>query len=66
MSNQNQFWHTAIASTATNGSYSISLQDQLEVARIWSFKYNAKASASSTMKNVRAQISYEYDATDQF
>ncbi|MBK3495895.1 hypothetical protein JFL43_13705 [Viridibacillus sp. YIM B01967] len=66
MSSQTGVWHTALVSSATNGSYNISLQDQLNVARIWSFKYNAKASAKSTMKNVRAHISYEYDVTDQF
>lgn len=66
MSNQNGVWHTAITSSATSGSYNISLQNNLKVASIWSFKYNAKATAASTMKNVKANISYEYDVTKQF
>ncbi|MED4462543.1 hypothetical protein [Metabacillus fastidiosus] len=66
MSNQDGVWHTATTSSATSGSYNISLQNQLYVAKVWSFKYNAKASGASTMTNVRANISYEYDVTDQF
>lgn len=66
MANQNNVWNTAIVSSATSGSYNISLQDQLIVAQKWSFKYNAKATAKSTMTNVSANINYEYDVTDGF
>ncbi|MBK3494194.1 hypothetical protein JFL43_04845 [Viridibacillus sp. YIM B01967] len=66
ISNQNGIWNTAIVSNPTSGSYNISLQNKLDVASIWSFKYNAKATAKSTMTNVNANINYEYDVTDQF
>ena len=65
-SEQTNVWYTAIVSNATNGQYTISLQDQLMAAQKWNFKYNAKATASSKMTNVRATINYEYDVTDQF
>lgn len=66
MSNQNNIWNTSTISSATSGSYNISLQNPLRVAQKWSFKYNAKATAKSTMTNVSANISYEYDVTDGF
>ncbi|WP_407639508.1 hypothetical protein [Bacillus gaemokensis] len=66
MSNQNNIWSTSIVSSATSGSYRISLQDNLLVASKWNFKYNAKATAKSTMSNVNASINYEYDLTAQF
>ncbi|MBE1554512.1 hypothetical protein H4683_001588 [Filibacter limicola] len=66
MSNENNVWNTATVTSATSGSYNISLQNQMRVAKKWSFKYNAKASAKSTMTKVSANISYEYDVTDQF
>lgn len=66
MANQNNVWNISKVSSATSGSYYISLQDQLKVAQKWSFKYNAKATAKSTMTNVSANISYEYDVTDGF
>ncbi len=66
MPDQTGIWYTSTVSSATSGSYTISLQNQLYVARKWSFKYNAKATAKSTMTNVRATINYQYDVTDQF
>lgn len=66
MSNQNNVWNTAIVNSATSGSYNISLQNKLFVVDKWSFKYNATAGAKSTMTKVSANISYEYDVTDQF
>lgn len=66
MSDQTGVWYTSTVTSATSGKYSISLQNQLLVANKWNFKYNAKATAKSTMTNVRATINYEYDETDQF
>ncbi|MGE6632045.1 hypothetical protein [Bacillus sp. NPDC077027] len=66
MADQNNVWNNALVSSATSGSYRISLQDQLQVAQKWSFKYNAKATAKSTMTNVYANINYEYDVTEGF
>ncbi|MFS0656494.1 hypothetical protein [Bacillus sp. 179-C3.3 HS] len=66
MASQNNVWYQSLYSSATKGSYRISLENQLKVAQKWSFMYNAKATAKSTMRNVSADISYEYDVTDEF
>ncbi|AVM26035.1 hypothetical protein [Bacillus pumilus] len=66
MADENKIWYQSLFSSATSGSYRISLEDQLKVAQKWSFKYNAKATARSTMSNVKADIRYEYDVTDGF
>ncbi|ENQ3081219.1 hypothetical protein ACEOWG_004585, partial [Bacillus cereus] len=62
MSNENQVWHTA----AVAGCFKISLQDNLQVAKVWNFKYHVGSPAGSTMKNVTANIGYEYDETESF
>ncbi|MCY7481165.1 hypothetical protein [Bacillus safensis] len=66
MASESNIWYTSLVSSATSGSYRISLEDELKVAQKWSFKYNAKATARSTMSNVKADIRYEYDVTDGF
>ena len=66
MDSESNIWYQSLYSSATSGSYRISLDDQLRVAQKWSFKYNAKATARSTMSNVKADIRYEYDVTDGF
>ncbi|WP_111292019.1 hypothetical protein [Bacillus safensis] len=66
MPSEKNIWYQALYSSANNGSYHISLDDQLKVAQKWRFKYNAKATARSTMSNVKANIRYEYDVTDGF
>ncbi len=66
MADANKIWNESIVSSATSGSYRISLENQLKVAQKWSFKYNAKATARSTMSNVKADIRYDYDVTDGF
>ncbi|GLF89526.1 hypothetical protein Saga11_07850 [Bacillus safensis] len=66
MASESNIWYTSLFSSATSGSYRISLDDQLKVAQKWNFKYNAKATARSTMSNVKADIRYEYDVTDGF
>ncbi|MCY7538224.1 hypothetical protein [Bacillus pumilus] len=66
MADENKIWNESVFSSATSGSYRISLENQLKVAQKWSFKYNAKATARSTMSNVKADIRYEYDVTDGF
>ncbi|PRO39781.1 hypothetical protein [Bacillus sp. LLTC93] len=66
MADENKIWNESVFSSATSGSYRISLEDQLKVAQKWSSKYNAKATARSTMSNVKADIRYEYDVTDGF
>lgn len=66
MSNQNQVWHTSVVSSSSSGHYNISLQNNLQVASIWSFKYHVLSPAASTMRNVTANINYEYDITKSF
>lgn len=66
MCEQTGGWYTSTVSSATSGFYSISLPNQLSAAKKWNFKYNAKATARSTMSNVSATIDYQYDVTDQF
>ncbi|WP_281884769.1 hypothetical protein [Paenibacillus sp. YYML68] len=66
MPNQTMVWYTSTVSSSSSGSYTINVANGLHVAKMWSFKYNAKATASSTMSNVKATFNYEYDVTDQF
>lgn len=66
MSNQNQVWNTSIVSSSSSGNYNISLQDNLQVASVWSFKYHVMSPAASKMSNVKANINYEYDLTKSF
>ncbi|RBQ29837.1 hypothetical protein [Aliarcobacter vitoriensis] len=62
-SNQDNIWHTA---TVEGSGYNINVSNALKVKQIWSFRYNQKAMGASTMKNVKANINYEYDVTEGF
>lgn len=62
-SSQNNIWYT---SSVLGSNYPITVNDDLEVKKVWSFKYNQKALGASTMKNVKATINYEYDITNEF
>ncbi len=66
LSAENNVWYTSTVSSATYGAYALTTANNLAVARKWSFKYNAKPKGASTMKNVKATITYEYDLTNQF
>lgn len=66
MSNENQVWNTSVVSSSSSGHYNISLQNNLQVASVWSFKYHVLSPAASTMRNVKANIDYEYDVTKSF
>ena len=57
-------WYTSTVSSATRGSYNISLSDNINVKQIWKFKYNAMATAKSTMRSVKLNIRYQYDLKD--
>lgn len=65
-SSQTSTWYTSTISSSSNGSYGITLANNLDVARNWGFKYHTKAVGASTMSNVKATIQYEYDETDSF
>lgn len=54
-------WYTAVVASASSGSYSISLTDNFAAKQVWNFKYNALASAKSTMKNVSIKVDWQYD-----
>ncbi|MDX4048134.1 hypothetical protein Q6A75_04245 [Aliarcobacter skirrowii] len=56
-------WYTSTISSSSNGSYNITLANNLDVAQNWGFRYNTKAVGASTMSNVKATIQYEYDET---
>ena len=62
-SNENNIWHTA---TVEGSGYNINVSNALKVKQNWSFRYNQKATGASTMKNVKANINYEYDITEGF
>lgn len=66
MSNQDRVWHTAVTANSSSGNYNISSQNNLQVAKIWSFKYHVMSPVASTMRNVKANIRYEYDVTETF
>ncbi len=57
----NGIWYTSKYSSADSGSYLIDIDDNIPVKQIWSFKYNAMATAKSTMTNVTLTIKYQYD-----
>ncbi|ADL51137.1 hypothetical protein [Clostridium cellulovorans] len=59
-------WYTSTVSSATKGTYNISETTNLPVVQVWHFKYNALATAKSTMTNVKLNVSYKYDVTDLF
>lgn len=57
-------WYTSIVSSATSGSYDIDVDNGILAGQIWRFKYNAMATAKSTMKSVKLTIRYQYDLRD--
>lgn len=59
-------WHTSKISSATSGSYHISSSDRIPVKQRWSFKYNAKAGAKSSMNSVKLRVDYSYDITSDW
>lgn len=62
--NSTTVWDTSTVSSATSGSYSISLNDNFAAKQTWSFKYNVKATAKSTMKYVKIALRWQYDLHD--
>ncbi|RBQ30790.1 hypothetical protein CRU92_10630 [Arcobacter sp. FW59] len=62
-SSSNNIWYT---SSVVGSNYPITVNDGLKAKSIWSFRYNQKASGSSTMSNAKVDMYYEYDITDGF
>ncbi|AJA48464.1 hypothetical protein CPAST_c23940 [Clostridium pasteurianum DSM 525 = ATCC 6013] len=56
-------WYIATVSSATSGSYNISAANNLAAKSVWQFRYNAMAMGSSTMSNIKLNLSYTYDYT---
>jgi hypothetical protein len=53
-----------LTSSSGRGSYLyLSVNDNIAVKQIWSFRYNAALMSSSTMSNVKLEIKYRYDDT---
>lgn len=51
-------WYTSTVSSATKGSYNIDVLNNIKAKQTWSFRYNATATAKSTMRNVKITIDY--------
>lgn len=64
MPQNENIWYTSIVSSATSGSYNISLSNDIAAKQIWRFKYNAMATAASTMSSVKLRINWQYDMHD--
>ena len=60
----NGIWYTSTVSSASSGHYNIDIDDGIPVKQRWSFKYNALATAKSTMRNVKLKIGFQYDLHD--
>lgn len=54
-------WYTSTYSSATSGRYNISVSDEYHARQRWQFKYNAQATAKSTMSRVKLTLEWEYD-----
>lgn len=54
-------WYTSTVSSADSGSYNIVYNNKIYADQKWEFRYNAMATAKSTMKNVTLILDYEYD-----
>lgn len=54
-------WFTALAANSSNGSFGISLSDNIPVRQQWQYCYNVLSPASSTMRNVSFVIDWKYD-----
>ncbi|GFN35600.1 hypothetical protein [Tepidimicrobium xylanilyticum] len=66
MCSQTEHWYESKVSSSSSGHYYITVEDNLKVANVWNFKYNAKATAPSKMTNVKMDVEYEYDITDTY
>jgi hypothetical protein len=64
MPQNENIWYTSIVSSATSGSYNISLSNDIAAKQIWRFKYNAMATAASTMSSVKLRVNWQYDMHD--
>lgn len=54
-------WYTTTVTSATSGTYSVTLNDNLAARQVWNFSYNAMATAKSTMSSVKITLQWQYD-----
>lgn len=54
-------WFTSRVSSADSGSYYIDKSNNFDAKQMWEFKYNGKATGSSSMSRVRLEMAWEYD-----
>ncbi|MCL2250074.1 MAG: hypothetical protein FWC13_12500 [Oscillospiraceae bacterium] len=59
-------WFTSTVSSANSGTYNITVDNGLPLRALWTFRYNAQATASSTMRNVSMRVTYEFDVTEAY
>ncbi len=62
--NPANIWFTSIVSSSTSGTYNIDISNALPARQTWQFKYNALATAKSTMSNVKLTLKWEYDIAE--
>lgn len=54
-------WYTSIVTDSTGGTFNVSASDNIQARQLWQFRYNALATAKSTMSNVKLTLEWEYD-----
>lgn len=54
-------WYVSRVSSSDSGYYTIDESDGYDAKQIWRFKYNAMATARSTMTNVKLELTWQYD-----
>lgn len=64
MPNDEGVWYISRYNSASSGGYDITANDNISLRQRWSFKYNAQATARSTMRNVKLQVDFQYDLHD--
>lgn len=61
---QSGTWRTSTVASAARGHYDINVSDGFVAKQKWQFKYNALATAKSTMSSVKLTLEWEYDLDD--
>lgn len=64
MPDSDNTWYTSTVNSATDGFYYIGLDNNIPVKQLWSFRYNAMATAKSTMRSVKLIIRFQYDLSE--
>lgn len=57
--NTDTTWNVSTVASATSGSYNTPVR--VDPKKVWKFRYNALATASSTMNTIKIKINYNYN-----